>query len=154
MCSAVGASCIFIWIEWSPLMGFAFFKSFSIRGDSEHIPGFLAGCCIKYLPEKKKEFSSEGPSLGSALQKACAFTVLAMLPVCYISYPSLVPVSPCWIFSCCVKILVNTTDLLSASRYLSSEPALISAPTLILPPSREHSSSLGPVFFLHPFFGT
>lgn len=90
-------------------MGFAFFKSFSIRGDSEHIPGFLAGCCIKYLTEKARALL-RGTKPGGALHKVCAFTVVTILPVCYISYPSLVPMSQYWTCSCSVKILANTTE--------------------------------------------
>lgn len=52
-------------------MGFAFFKSFSIRGDSEHIPGFLAGCCIKYSPGKSKSSPQRDQAWRRCAQGVC-----------------------------------------------------------------------------------
>lgn len=67
--------------------------------------------------------------MGGALHKACAFTVVAILPVCYILYPTLVPMSLCWTFFLLREIPVNTTDLLSPLQSLPhvAFPSLLSS---------------------------
>lgn len=135
-CSAVAGSCVFVWKECSPLMGFAFFKSFSIRGDSEDIPGFLAGCCcrcccIKYSCEKGRVLLG-GSSLGGAVQSVCMHSCCHGASL-FCWFPWLVPMSPCcWTVSCAVKTSANATHFAEAS---SRRPLSSRLHSFFLPPS-------------------